>query len=90
MQRAGKKRPRYVDAGHREGWPGYYAVVGSAVFGLILFFSFRSHVQAAFALRRTRPRQWQGGAVPRVSLVIPSFNEEAVLRQTVSSVVALD
>jgi len=77
-------------------WRGYYVVVGSAVFGLILFFSFRSHVQAAFALRRTRPatcvRQgaeqacfgfrdsdfgFGGSAAPRVSLVIPSFNEEA-------------
>jgi len=77
-------------------WPGYSVVVGSVVFGLILFFSFRSHVQAAFALRRTRPatcvRQgaeqacfgfrdsdfgFGGSAAPRVSLVIPSFNEEA-------------
>jgi len=98
-----------VDAGHREGWRGYYVVVGSVVFGLILFFSFRSHVQAAFALRRTRSatciRQgseqgcfgfgdsdfgFGGSAAPRVSLVIPSFNEEAVLRQTIPSVLALD
>ncbi|MBE0534439.1 MAG: glycosyltransferase [Phycisphaerae bacterium] len=90
-------------------WPGYYVVVGYVVFGLILFFSFRSHVQAAFALRRTRPgtcirqgseqacfglRDWDfgfgGSAAPRVSLVIPSFNEEAVLRQTIPSVLALD
>jgi len=90
-------------------WPGYYVVVGSVVFGLILFFSFRSHVQAAFALRCVRPatciRQgseqacfgfrdsdfgFGGSAAPRVSLVIPSFNEEAVLRQTYLSVLALD
>jgi cellulose synthase/poly-beta-1,6-N-acetylglucosamine synthase-like glycosyltransferase len=70
--------------------PGYYVVVGSVVFGLILFFSFCSHVQSAFALKRTRPRHWQGGALPRVSLVIPSFNEEAVLWQTYLSVLALD
>ncbi len=89
-------------------WAWYYVVVGSVVFGLILFFSFRSHVQAAFALKRTRPatciRQgseqgcfgfgdsdfgFGGSAAPRVSLVIPSFNEEAVLRQTIPSVPAL-
>jgi hypothetical protein len=31
-----------------------------------------------------------GSAAPRVSLVIPSFNEEAVLRQMIPSVPALD
>ncbi|MBE0534155.1 MAG: hypothetical protein IH624_00695 [Phycisphaerae bacterium] len=90
-------------------WPGHYVVVGSVVFGVILFFSFRSHVQAAFALRRVRPATWiwqgseqgcfgfrdsdfgfGGSAAPRVSLVIPSFNEEAVLRQTYLSVLALE
>ncbi|MBN1126904.1 MAG: hypothetical protein JXA82_18020 [Sedimentisphaerales bacterium] len=61
-------------------WPVFYTVLGSLVFGLILFFSLRSHIQAGFALRKESVKKLQEESLPTVSIVIPSFNEEAVLR----------
>ncbi len=72
--------------------PEYPLVLGSVVFTAIAFFSLRAHIQALLAMSAgpfSKPgpeaQDW-----PKVSLVIPSFNEEAVLEQTIRSALAMD
>ena len=72
--------------------PEYPSVLGSVVFTAIAFFSLRAHIQALLALRAGPISKPGPGAEdwPKVSLVIPSFNEEAVLEQTIRSALAMD
>ncbi|HNU31702.1 MAG TPA: glycosyltransferase family 2 protein [Sedimentisphaerales bacterium] len=70
-------------------YPRYYALVGTIVFVLIVFFSARCYLQAFFAVRMP-PLDEPSGELPRVSLIVPSYNEETVLERSLSSMLALD
>lgn len=71
-------------------YPPYYALLGTVVFGLIIFFSARCYLQAFFAMRMPRLEEPSEEDWPRVSLIVPSYNEEAVLERSLSSMLALD
>lgn len=73
-------------------YPRYYIVLGTIVFSIIIFCSARSYLLAFFALKKNKKNIYDKlpDELPRVSLIIPSYNEEAVLERTISSVLSLD
>jgi len=71
-------------------YPRYYMVLGTIVFAAIIFCSARSYLLALFAMKKRNRCDRLPNELPRVSLIIPSYNEEAVLERTIPSVLALD
>ncbi|MBW7989252.1 MAG: glycosyltransferase family 2 protein [Planctomycetes bacterium] len=71
-------------------YPRYHMVLGTTVFTVIIFCSARSYLLAFFALKKQNTYDRLPDVLPRVSLIIPSYNEEAVLERTIPSVLSLD
>jgi len=71
-------------------YPRYYMFLGTTVFVVIIFCSARSYLLAFFALKKQNTYDRLPDELPRVSLIIPSYNEEAVLERTIPSVLSLD
>jgi len=68
----------------------YYAILGTVVFCTIIFFAAKCYLQAFFAVRMPPLEELPEEQLPRVSLIVPSYNEENVLRRSLSSMLALD
>ena len=71
-------------------YPDYYVILGTVVFAAIVFCSARSYLLAFFALKKKKPYNKLPNELPRVSLIIPSFNEESVLQRTIPTALAMD
>jgi len=71
-------------------YPRYYMVLGTTIFGAIIFCSARTYLLALFALKKQNTSHSAPDELPRISLIIPSYNEESVLQKTIPSVLALD
>ena len=70
-------------------YPSYYALLGTIVFGMIIFFSARCYLQAFFAMRLPRLDEPSRGQWPRDVADFLLYNEEAVLERSLSSVLGL-
>jgi cellulose synthase/poly-beta-1,6-N-acetylglucosamine synthase-like glycosyltransferase len=71
-------------------FPRYYMILGTAVFAAIVFCSARSYLLAFFAMKKNDTYNRLPDELPRVSLIIPSFNEETVLKRTIPTALAMD
>ena len=71
-------------------YPRYYMILGTAVFVAIVFCSARSYLLAFFAMKKKNTYNRLPDELPRVSLIIPSYNEEAVLERTIPTALAMD
>jgi len=71
-------------------YPRYYMILGTAIFVGIVFCSARSYLLALFALKKKNTYDRLPDELPRVSLIIPSYNEEAVLERTIPTALAMD
>jgi cellulose synthase/poly-beta-1,6-N-acetylglucosamine synthase-like glycosyltransferase len=71
-------------------YPEYYIILGTVVFAAIVFCSARSYLLAYFAVKKKNPHNKLPNELPRVSLIIPSYNEEKVLERTIPTALAMD
>lgn len=71
-------------------YPRYYMILGTVVFVAIVFCSARSYLLAFFALNKKNKYNKLPDELPRVSLIIPSYNEETVLERTIPTALAMD
>jgi cellulose synthase/poly-beta-1,6-N-acetylglucosamine synthase-like glycosyltransferase len=69
---------------------GWLPILGTIVFVVVILFSARAWLQAVFALAPPSSPPEGPAVLPTVSIVIPSFNEEAVLERTIPTALALD
>ena len=63
--------------------------IGTIVFLIIVAMSLRSIISIIFGSRNT-PKQFQTKRYPTVTIIVPSYNEEKVLRRTMRSMLELD
>lgn len=69
----------------------FYIVTGSVIFILLFIYTLRSYFLAFFALtNRGNKKLLLPDNLPKISFVIPSFNEEAVLTRTIPTALSLD
>ncbi len=71
-------------------FPSWLPILGTIVFVVVILFSVRAWLQAVFALVPLSRSPELPADLPTVSVVIPSFNEEAVLERTIPAALALD
>lgn len=73
-------------------WPAYFRWLATGCFVLLLLFSVRAFVAmvASFAPVKAPPAKPDGVPWPRVSVLVPAYNEEAVLPRAMSSMLELD
>jgi len=64
-------------------------VIGTIVFAIIVLTSLRSIISIILGSRNT-PKQLKTKWYPTVSIIVPSYNEEKVLRRTIGSMLELD
>jgi cellulose synthase/poly-beta-1,6-N-acetylglucosamine synthase-like glycosyltransferase len=65
-------------------------ILGTVLFVAIVFCSARSYLLAFFALKKKYTYNKLPNELPRVSLIIPSFNEETVLERTIPTALAMN
>lgn len=63
--------------------------IGTIIFTIVVAISLRSIISIIFGSRNT-PKQFNIKRYPTVSIVVPSYNEEKVLRRTMHSMLELD